>query len=375
MGQKVHPIGFRLGITKDWQSRWYADKHYTELLQEDLKIRGVIASKYGADDIARVEIERASNQVTVTVHTSRPGIVIGRGGQRVDEARTLLEQAAGKRVRLNIQEVSQPEVDASLVARSITQQIERRISHRRAMKQAIFRAMERGAQGIKIACSGRLGNSEYARRETLHEGRVPLHTLRADIDYAGATAHTTLGTIGVKVWIYKGDIIPEYEKFETEAVLSSAAEGQDKGGEGIEGTIVSTETAEVAEGVTEEKAVVAAETGEKPKAASGGAKVGEGEEAPKKRARAKSKDKVDVEEAKPAEDVTVEKQPKAKVKTRAKAKVETEGASETGLTEAKEGEAVVEEVDKKEKPKSKGKAKIAGDKKDDTVGGPKVEVE
>lgn len=209
MGQKVHPIGFRLGVIKDWQAKWYADKHYTELLQEDLKIRKAIAFKYGEGDISRIEIERAANQVTVTIYTARPGVVIGRGGQRVDEMRKLLEQVTGKRVRLNIQEIRQPELDAFLVAKNIAQQIERRISHRRAMKQSISRAMQSGAQGIKINCAGRLGSSQYARKETLHQGRVPLHTLRADIDYGLAEAHTTLGLIGVKVWIYKGDILPE----------------------------------------------------------------------------------------------------------------------------------------------------------------------
>ena len=209
MGQKVHPIGFRLGVTKDWQAKWYADKHYTELLQEDLKIRDAIESKHAEADISRIEIERAANQVTVTVYTARPGIVIGRGGQRVDEMRLFLEGVTGKRIRLNIQEIRQPELDAYLVASNIAHQMERRISHRRAMKQAIQRAMESGAQGIKVTCSGRLTGSEYSRRETLHQGRVPLHTLRADIDYAIAEAHTTLGRSGVKVWIYKGDILPE----------------------------------------------------------------------------------------------------------------------------------------------------------------------
>jgi small subunit ribosomal protein S3 len=156
LGHKVHPIGFRLGFVKDWQAKWYADKAYTVLIQEDLRIRKAIEYKYGFDDISRVEIERSANQVTVAVYTARPGIVIGRGGQRVDEMRQVLEKTAGKRVRLNILEVAQPELDAYLVARSIAQQMERRISHRRAMKQAISRAMERGAQGIKITCAGRL---------------------------------------------------------------------------------------------------------------------------------------------------------------------------------------------------------------------------
>ena len=235
MGQKVHPIGLRLGIIKDWQAKWYADKHYTELLQEDLRIRRAIASKYAEGDVSRIEIERAANQVTVTVHTARPGIVIGRGGQRVDEVRTLLEGISGKRVRLNIQEIRQPELDAALVAKNIAQQIERRVSHRRAMKQSISRAMESGAQGIKVTCSGRLAGSEYARRETLHQGRVPLHTLRADIDYAQAEAHTTLGRAGVKVWIYKGDIVPEPKEAPVEAAAAVAeVEGSEEGASGAE---------------------------------------------------------------------------------------------------------------------------------------------
>jgi len=209
LGQKVHPIGFRLGVTKDWLAKWYADKHYVELLQEDLKIRKAIDAKYAQGDISRVDIERAVNQVTVTIHTSRPGVVIGRGGQRVDEMRLYLEHVTGKRIRLNIQEIRQPELDAHLVARNIAQQIERRISHRRAMKQAMSRSMESGAQGIKITASGRLTNSEYARTETMHQGRVPLHTLRADIDFSIVEAHTTMGCVGVKVWIYRGDVLPE----------------------------------------------------------------------------------------------------------------------------------------------------------------------
>ncbi|MDY6907915.1 MAG: 30S ribosomal protein S3 [Chloroflexota bacterium] len=242
MGQKVHPIGFRLGVIKDWQAKWYADKNYADCLQEDLKIRKTIETKYAEGDISRVEIERAANQVTVTIHTARPGIVIGRGGQRVDETRNLLEAVTGKRIRLNIQEIRQPELDAYLVARNIAQQIERRISHRRAMKQAITRAMDGGAKGIKVMCSGRLAGSEYARRETLHQGRVPLHTLRADIDYALAEARTTLGRTGVKVWVYLGDILPESK---AQAVEASAAEAEDAV-EGEAGVVAAEATAAAA---------------------------------------------------------------------------------------------------------------------------------
>ena len=213
MGQKVHPIGFRIGVTKDWQSKWYADKHYAEYLQEDLRIRKMIKKGYPQAEVSMIEIERNTNLVTLTVHTARPGIVIGRGGQRVDEMRQALEGLTGKRVRLNIQEIRQPELDAYLVARNVAQQIEHRVSFRRAMRQAVFRTMQGGGKGIKITCSGRLTGTEIARRESIRLGRVPLHTLRADIDYGLAEAHTATGRIGVKVWIYKGDIFPE-KRFE-----------------------------------------------------------------------------------------------------------------------------------------------------------------
>ena len=209
MGQKVHPYGFRLGIIKDWRSRWYAEKHYTEFLHEDIEIRRIIRSTYEEAGISTVEIERKANEITVTIHTSRPGIVIGRGGQRVDELRSLLEKKTGKKVRLNIHEIREAEMDAKLVAENIAEQLKRRVSFRRAMKQTISRTMLRGAKGVKITCSGRLAGAEIARHETLREGSVPLHTLRADIDYGFAEALTTMGLIGIKVWIYKGEILPE----------------------------------------------------------------------------------------------------------------------------------------------------------------------
>lgn len=217
MGQKVHPVGFRLGIIRDWKAKWYADKQYTQFLHEDLDIRRIIRSKYPEADISLVEIDRAANQVSVTVHTAKPGIVIGRGGQRVDEVRQFLEKLTGKKIQLNIREIWAPELDANLVAKNVASQIVRRVSYRRAMKQAVTRTMQRGAKGIKITCSGRLGGAEIARRQKEREGRVPLHTLRADIDYGFAEAHTTMGLIGVKVWIYKGDILPEPKRTEAEA--------------------------------------------------------------------------------------------------------------------------------------------------------------
>jgi small subunit ribosomal protein S3 len=209
VGHKVHPIGFRLGVIFGWQSKWYADRHYADLVHEDLAIRNWIAQSLRDAGVSRVEIDRNANMVLVTVHTARPGIVIGRGGQKVDELRQRLEALSGKRVRVNIVEIRQPEIDATLVARSVAEQLERRVSHRRAMKQAVTRTMQRGAEGIKIIVGGRLGGAEMSRRETEKSGRVPLHTLRANIDYGTCEAHTTFGRIGVKVWIYKGEILPE----------------------------------------------------------------------------------------------------------------------------------------------------------------------
>jgi small subunit ribosomal protein S3 len=209
LGHKVHPFGFRIGIIRDWQAKWYAEKGYVEFLEEDMKLRGAIRSKYNDAGISLVEIDRQANKVAVTVHTARPGVVIGRGGQRVDEMRLHLENLIGKRIQLNVLEVQQPELDAYLVARAIAEQIEHRVAFRRAMKQALFRTMQAGAKGIRISCAGRLGGVEIARREVTHQGQVPLHTLRADIDYGFTEAHTTLGRIGIKVWIYRGDILPE----------------------------------------------------------------------------------------------------------------------------------------------------------------------
>ncbi len=209
MGQKVHPHGFRLGYIYDWNSKWYADKNYTDLLHEDLSIRRAITKMLPDAGIARVEIERNANQITVSIHTARPGIVIGRGGQRVDELRGNLEKVTGRKVRVNINEVRIPELEAPLVARAVAEQIERRVSHRRAIKQAALRAMQRGAQGVRIKISGRLGGADMSRKDQERQGRVPLHTLKADVDYGTSEAATTLGRIGVKVWIYKGDIILE----------------------------------------------------------------------------------------------------------------------------------------------------------------------
>lgn len=227
MGHKVHPVGFRIGVIRDWQAKWYADKHYGEFLQEDLKLRRGIQSRYSEAAVSLVEIERQANRVSMTIHTARPGIVIGRGGQRVDETRVYLEELIGKKVQLNIQEIQRPELDAYLVAKTIAEQIERRVAFRRAMKQATLRTIQAGAKGVRVSCAGRLGGAEIARRLTMHEGQVPLHTLRADIDYGFIEARTTMGRIGVKVWIYKGDILPELKEEVEEAPEAVTAEAEE----------------------------------------------------------------------------------------------------------------------------------------------------
>lgn len=209
MGQKVHPIGFRLGVIKDWDGRWYADRDYATLLHEDFKLRKFVKKKLMNSGIAKVEIERAANRVKVSIHTARPGMVIGRGGTEVENLRKELEGICGKQVHVNIVEVKVPELSAQLVAENIASQIERRTAFRRAMRQSVTKTMRMGAQGIKITCSGRLAGAEIARTEKQSEGKVPLHTLRADIDYGFAEANTTYGKIGIKVWIYKGEVLPQ----------------------------------------------------------------------------------------------------------------------------------------------------------------------
>ena len=212
MGQKVHPIGFRLGVNvggrhvKEWQGRWYADRDYTKFLHEDLNVRQLILRRLSDAGVSHVDIERSANQMTVTIHAAKPGIVIGKSGVKVEELRRNLEALTGKRVRVTIQEIRQPELDAYLVARNVADQLERRVAFRRTMKQAVTRSMRFGAKGIRVQVAGRLGGSEMSRREWEREGRVPLHTLRADIDFGQAEAHTTYGIIGVKVWIYRGDV-------------------------------------------------------------------------------------------------------------------------------------------------------------------------
>lgn len=212
MGQKVNPHGLRIGIIKSWDAKWYADKDYAKNLHEDVKIREYIKGKLYTAGVTRVEIERSANRVKAIIHTAKPGMVIGRGGAGIEELKASLKKLAGKVVEVNIAEVKQPEIDATLVAENIAAQLEKRISFRRAMKQTVTRTMRMGAKGIKVMVSGRLGGAEIARSEGYREGSIPLHTLRADIDYGTAEAHTTYGRIGVKVWIYKGEVLPEAKK-------------------------------------------------------------------------------------------------------------------------------------------------------------------
>ncbi|MEW6275411.1 MAG: 30S ribosomal protein S3 [Bacillota bacterium] len=213
MGQKVHPKGLRLGIIRDWDAKWFADKKsFSATLLEDVKIRNYIKKKLYAAGISRVQIERAANRLRIAIYTAKPGIVIGRGGAEVEILRKELEKMTGKQVHINIVEIKTPELDAQLVAENVAAQIEKRVAFRRAMKQVVSRAMKMGAKGIKVACSGRLAGAEIARTEWYSEGKVPLHTLRADIDYGFCEAKTTYGRIGVKVWIYRGDVLPQKGK-------------------------------------------------------------------------------------------------------------------------------------------------------------------
>lgn len=221
MGQKVNPHGLRIGIIKTWDAKWYADKDYAKFLHEDVKIRDFVKGKLYTAGVSRIEIERAANRVKVIIHTAKPGMVIGRGGAGIEQLKTSLKKLTGKTIDVNIAEIKQAELDATLVAENIAAQLEKRIAFRRAMKQSVGRTMRMGAKGIKVMVGGRLGGAEIARTESYREGSIPLHTLRADIDYGTAEAHTTYGRIGVKVWIYKGEVLPVAKK-------TAAVEGSEK---------------------------------------------------------------------------------------------------------------------------------------------------
>jgi small subunit ribosomal protein S3 len=214
MGRKVNPIGFRLGVVSEWESKWFAERSYTEQLHEDLQIRKLIQRELTRASISKIELERSANKIDVKLHTAKPGIVIGKQGANVERLRNLLEKTFNKKVHLSIEEIKTPETDPRLIAESIAEQIARRVSYRRAMKHAVQQAMRRGAKGVKIKLSGRLGGAEMSRTVTEMDGRVPLHTIRADVDYGVVHAHTTYGRIGVKVWIYRGDVMPERKPVE-----------------------------------------------------------------------------------------------------------------------------------------------------------------
>jgi len=213
MGQKINPHGFRIGIIKDWDTKWYANKkNFSTYLIEDVMIRKYIKKKLYITGISRIEIDRAANKVKINVSTAKPGLVIGKGGQGIEDLRKEIEKMTGKSILINITEIKVPDMDAQLISENVASQLEKRISFRRAMKQSMSRTMKNGAKGIKIACGGRLGGAEIARNEHYHEGSIPLQTLRADIDYGFAEANTTYGKVGVKVWIYKGEVLPAVKK-------------------------------------------------------------------------------------------------------------------------------------------------------------------
>jgi small subunit ribosomal protein S3 len=220
LGQKVHPLGFRLGYTKTWESKWYSKKEYRKNLIEDLRIRAFVKQKLKNAGVSRVEIERASDRVKVNIHTARPGIIIGKKGTEVDKLKDEIQALTQKQVYINIHEIRKAEIDAQLIAENVAMQLERRVAFRRAMKKRVTAALRFGAEGIRIACSGRLGGAEMARREWYREGRVPLHTLRADIDYGTTIAKTTYGVIGVKVWVFKGEVLKKEQPSKKQQVDS-----------------------------------------------------------------------------------------------------------------------------------------------------------
>jgi small subunit ribosomal protein S3 len=345
---------------RNWQAKWYADKNYIDFLQEDLQLRKAIAAGYAEAGISLVEIERQANKVAITIHTARPGVVIGRGGQRVDEMRAQLEALIGKRIQLSILEVQQPELDAYLVAKTVAEQIEHRVAFRRAMKQAMFRTMQAGAKGMRISCSGRLGGAEIARREVMHQGQVPLHTLRADIDYGFTEARTTLGRIGVKAWVYRGDILPETTRPEAEEAPEAAAEAAPK-------PPVAPPKKVKAEAVAEEKPEVKAEAvaEEKPKAKAKAV----AKEKPKAKAKAVAEEK-----PKAKAKAVAEEKPKAKAKAVAKEKPEAKAEAkpeekpkkpEKKAAKPKKAPAAEKKTTKRKTKKTNGeKSPIAEDKEE-----------
>ena len=373
MGRKVHPIGFRLGVVRDWQSKWHADKRYVEYLEEDMKIRKAINKRYGDAGVSLIEIERPANKIIVTIHTARPGIVIGRGGQRVDETRRSLEELIGKKLQLNVQEIRQPELDAYLVARSLAEQIERRVAYRRAMKQALFRSMQAGAQGIKINCAGRLGGVEIARSQVMHQGRVPLHTIRADVDYGFTEAHTLMGRIGIKVWLYRGDVLPEQEEEVVEAIGSAPVEVAPaveapavEAPPVVEAEVKETKEAKDVKATAKRKVKAAVEEAVAQEASAGEDKPAAPvkEVKPARKTRAKTEDKTEVKEtAEDSDSAKVEKTAKTARKTKT-AKEDAEAGDEAAAeAKAKKPAARTKKAAVSEEEPAEEKAKKAPAKK------------
>jgi small subunit ribosomal protein S3 len=270
MGQKTHPYAFRLGVVTDWKSRWYSDKEYTKLVNEDYQIRAYLERELTRGAVSRVDIERTRERLQVDVHTARPGVVIGRKGSEAERIRSGIEKLTERRVKLNVIEVKDPETDAQLLARGIADQLENRVAFRRAMKRAVQTALKAGAEGVRVECAGRLGGADMGRREWYREGRVPLHTIRADVDFGQATARTTVGAIGVKVWVYKGDVVASLkatrEKIAAEAALATG---------GPSGRVAPAKSrAEAKAGETKSRRVIEAGGGKRIIEAGGGKKRG-----------------------------------------------------------------------------------------------------
>ncbi len=361
MGQKVNPVGLRIGIHENWRSRWYSNKEYSELLEEDISIRRYITDKLSNAYISKIEIERTGDAVTVDIHTARPGIVIGRKGKDVDSLKSDLEKITTKQVQINIQEVTRPELDATLVATNIAEQLAARIAFRRAMKRAISSALKAGAKGIKVSCSGRLGGAEMARTEWYREGRVPLHTLQAKIDYGFVEAHTTMGRIGVKVWIYKGNAKEEEKAQLREDSTLTVTSPKDKAKK-IEETAIPEKVKDKEEGKKVEKEKV-----EKEKLAT------KEETVKQKEVKEKGKEKDDQAEEGKEKKLGAKKKTTKKTKTdrkkTKKSEKKTVKAEEKGITDKpkKKKTKKTEAKETKSKPKDSKETKTAEEPKKEKI--------
>ncbi len=339
MGQKIHPYGFRLGIVTDWKSRWYSDIDYADHVNEDWQVRSYLQGELKRGAVSRIDIERIGDKkVQVDIHTARPGVVIGRGGSEAERLRSGLEKLTGKIVKFNVNEVQNAETDATLLARSVADQLEGRVSFRRAMKRAVSTALKAGAEGVRVQASGRLGGADMGRREWYLEGRVPLHTLRADIDYGSATARTTVGAIGVKVWVYKGEVIPSLaanrEKIEAEARLAA-------GGPSARRRKSAKSRAEEAAGGTQRR-IIEAGGGKRLIEAGGGKRRGKRtEETPEVITTADAKDALEMARSE-AEEILAEETPVAEAAEAVEAVAETETAAVVEEAAAESTEVVEE---------------------------------